>query len=477
MPKSIALFVSSIILGFPVCLVADDSNNVSDKVLEQAGVIRDRALAESEAFNIVEQLTMQIGPRPAGSAADKAAVKWAETMLTSLGLSNVRSEPVTVPHWDRGLLTVRTLAPYPQLLTATSLGGSIGTAEEGLQAPVIGVEDIAALAALGSSEIAGKIVFIDKHMERHADGSGYEEAVAGRGCGAALTEARGGVATVIRSAGTSVHRVPHTGAMRPAGIPAVALSNADADILAYQLRQNTGISLSIHSSARTLPDELSANVMGEIIGSDKPDEIVLMGAHLDSWDLGTGAIDDGAGVAIVAAAAKAILDSGIRPRRTIRVVLFANEEFGLSGGRAYADKHADSVDKHVIGMEADYGAGAVLSFSSQVAESALPLVSAMQTVLQPLVIEFGNNKASGGADISALRAAGMPVLDLMQDGTFYFDYHHTPDDTLDKINPQDLNQNVAAYAVAAFISANTDQDFGRLEIKERGSWSCDSLEQ
>ena len=476
MPKSIALFVSSILLGLPICLMAGDSNKISNKVLEQAGVIRDRALKESEAFNIVEQLTMQIGPRPAGSAADKAAIKWAETMLTSLGLSNVHSEAVTVPHWDRGLLTVRTLAPYPQPLTATSLGGSIGTAEEGLQAPVIRVADVEELVALGRSEVTGKIVFIDKRMERHADGSGYEDAVAGRGCGAALTAARGGVATVIRSAGTSVHRVPHTGAMISADIPAVALSNADADILAYQLRQNAEISLSIHSSARTLPDELSANVIGEIIGSDKPDEIVLMGAHLDSWDLGTGAIDDGAGVAIVAAAAKAILDSGIRPRRTIRVVLFANEEFGLSGGRAYADKHAASIDKHVIGMEADFGAGAVLTFSSQVADSAIPVVSSIHATLEPLAIESGNNKASGGPDISALRAAGMPVLDLMQDGTLYFDYHHTTDDTLDKINPQDLNQNVAAYAAAAFISANTDQDFGRLETKERGSWGCESLE-
>ncbi len=479
MQKQLLIIIAGLLLGLSTTLAAAAEAITSAEIIRQAELIRDQALQESEAYAIVEELTMLVGPRPAGSAGDKAAVVWAEEMLRSLGLANVHTEAVTVPHWDRGSLAVQTISPYPQLLTATSLGGSIGTAERGLQAPVVRVADVKELAAIRGDELANKIVFIDKHMERRQDGGDYESTVAGRGCGPMLAEQRGALATVIRSVGTSEHRVPHTGSMsvggNVAGIPAVALSNADADILAYQLQRNEPVTLSIFSSARSLPEEQSANVIGDIVGTDKADEIVILGAHLDSWDQGTGAIDDGAGVAIISAAAKLILDSGIKPRRTIRFVLFANEEFGLSGARAYAKAHETTIDKHVVGMEADFGAGAVWNFSSQVDESRLSLVQRIAKVLQPLDIKYGNNEASGGADISPLRAAGMPILDFVQDGTHYFDYHHTPDDTLDKIDRQALNQNVAVYAAAAFIAANSNEDFGRLTIKKPDHWSCDAL--
>ena len=450
---------------------------VSDKVLQQAEAIRERALQDNQAWRIVEELTQKIGPRLAGSAGDRAAVAWAGEMLKGIGLANVRHEPVEVPHWDRGSLSVRIDSAYPQPLTATSLGGSVGTAEKGLSAQVIRFDSVDDLREAGSDMLAGKIAFVDKVMQRHRDGSGYGETVVARGCGPELAENRGAVATVIRSVGTSVHRMPHTGGMsiggKTAGIPAVALANADADILAYQLSLGEPVSLSLHSTARFLPSEMSANVIGEITGSDKPDEVVILAAHLDSWDLGTGAIDDGAGVAIVSAATRVLLDMGIRPRRTIRVVLFANEEFGLSGALAYAKAYAGTVDKHVIGMEADFGAGSVWQVSSAVAESALPIIDVLHQLLAPLGIERGDNESGGGADLMPLRAAGMPVLGLTQDGTHYFDYHHTPDDTLDKIDPAALTQNVAAYAVSAYIAAMTDHDFGRLDVSGNGGWQRD----
>ena len=281
MPRILLFTAASLLFCAPLITAAAESSGIPHQVLYDAAAIRDDALKGAYAYGIVEELTMRIGPRPAGSQADKAAVKWAEQMLASLGLANVHSEAVTVPHWDRGSLTVRTTAPFPQLLTATSLGGSIGTPEQGLQATVVRVADVAELRTLDSRKLAGNIVFIDKHMERHRDGSGYGQTVIGRGCGPILAEQRGAVATVIRSVGTSVHRVPHTGSMsvagERAGIPAIALSNADADILAYQLRQDLPVTLSIHSSARDLPEEFSANVIGDIPGSDKTDEIVILG--------------------------------------------------------------------------------------------------------------------------------------------------------------------------------------------------------
>ena len=431
----------------------------------------------SAAYDIVESITMEVGPRLAGSAGDAAAVRWAMEKLTSMGFENVRSEPVEVPRWESGALSARITAPFPQPLVATSLGGSTGTPEEGIEAPVLRVASLAELRDKSHDEVAGHIVFIDHIMERLKTGGGYSTASRIRSCGHVLAAERGALATVIRSAGTSTHRVAHTGSMLgnsvPGNIPGVALSNADADILAYELRSGEPVDMRLHSTARNLPPAMSANVIGEIPGSgEQSEEIVLLGAHLDSWDLGTGAIDDGAGVAIVTAAAKLILDSGQRPRRTVRVVLYANEEFGLSGAKQYAIEYADKIEKHVVGMEADFGAGAVWQFSSRVAEGSLDIVDELHGLLELMSIERGNNEAYGGADLSPLRKAGMPVLGMTQDGTDYFDYHHTADDTLDKIDRNDLNQNVAAYVTAAYVAANIDRDFGRLPEDTKPSSTC-----
>lgn len=431
-----------------------------------AAELRDEAMQGTIAWDIVESLTMEVGPRPAGSAGDRAAVKWAVDKLESLGFDRVYTEAVKVPHWDRGSLDVRLIAPYEQALVATSLGGSAGTAHEGLEAEVVRVESLAQLRELTEADLQGRIAFVDHVMERARTGAGYGVSSRIRSCGHVVAAERGAIATVIRSAGTSHHRFAHTGSMRAGRIrgtiPAVALANADADILGYAVRHSDAVRVRLDSTARDLPPAMSANVIAEVRGSELPDEIVILAAHLDSWDMGTGAIDDGAGVAIVTAAAKMIMDSGNRPRRTIRVVLYANEEFGLSGARAYAEGHADSIGNHVVGMEADFGAGRVWRFSSRVAEDNLDVVDELHTLLEPIGIERGNNESGGGADLGPLRRKGMPVLGMTQDGTKYFDFHHTADDTLDKIDRDDLNQNVAAYVTAAYIAANIERDFGRL---------------
>ncbi|HEX6928466.1 MAG TPA: M28 family peptidase [Gammaproteobacteria bacterium] len=445
---------------------------VSDLVRANVAALQSRAKESPRAFDIVASLTTEVGPRSAGSSGDRAAIAWALMKLRELGFENVHAEPVEVPHWERGTLTAEILEPFPQTLNALSLGGSIGTPSEGIAAPVIAVENLEELAKLERADVRGHIVYINGEMERTRDGSGYGKAVGKRTGGAVEAAELGAVGVIIRSVGTDNNRLAHTGAMQYADgvkrIPAIALSNPDADLLDRQLATGREVIFRMRSTARYLPDEISANVIGDIPGRERPEEIVLLGAHLDSWDVGTGAHDDGAGVAIVTAAAKLIGDLRTPPARTIRVVLYANEEFGLSGGRAYPVAHAKEIDNHVLAMEADFGAGRVWKFSSRVPEDRLPLVATLHEFIEPLGIEWGGNEAYGGADIGPLRRLGVPVVQPTQDGTLYFDVHHTENDTLDKIDPAQLNQNVAVYATVAYIAAMAEGNFGRLPV-EQGS--------
>ena len=463
---SAALFASAFVYA----------QSIPADVSSRAAELRDAALSDDVAYELVESLTMEVGPRLAGSAADEAAVAWAARKLTELGFSNVRTEPVDIPRWDRGTIDVSMTRPFDQPLVATSLGGSPGTPQTGIEAPVVRVSSLQELLALTPDDLAGRIAYVDHVMERHRTGSGYGVSSAIRACAHGAAAARGALATVIRSAGTSQHRFAHTGSMliggEPPSIPGIALSNADADMLTHAVGTGAEVSVRLYSTARDLPPGKTANVIGEVPGKGRlADEIVILAAHLDSWDLGTGAIDDATGIGIVVAAAKLIMDSGNAPRRTVRVVLYGAEEIGIYGGRQYAERHADSIERHVVGLEADFGPGRVWQFSSRVAEDRLGVVDELFTLLEPLGIERGDNEGSGGADITPLLRQGMPVFDLAQDGTKYFDYHHTADDTLDKVDRDDLNQNVAAYVTVAYAAANIEQDFGRLPV-ETGSRSC-----
>ncbi|HKU16383.1 MAG TPA: M20/M25/M40 family metallo-hydrolase [Steroidobacteraceae bacterium] len=457
-------------------VAADDAaqspkSNWTEQQLATAAALRDRALSGTSAYDHVASLVTEVGPRSAGSSGDAAAVRWALNKLGSLGFSNVRSQDVLVPRWVRGHAEVTLAGPHPQPLVAVALGGSVGTSDEGIEAQVLEVASLDALNALPADKVGGKIVFINERMERTRDGSGYGAAVKNRTDGPSAAGNLGAVAVLIRSIGTSDERHAHTGTTRyrvdAPRIPALALSNPDADQLARWLKPGKPVRLQVKSTARELPPSWSANVIGEIPGSERGNEIVLLGAHLDSWDLGQGAIDDGAGVAIVIEAARMIARLERKPARTVRVVLFANEEFGLSGAREYARLAGDEIARHVLAIEADLGAGAVWRVQSQVAPEAVPAVDAIREALKPLSLEAGGNEAHGGSDIGPLRALGVPILDLSQDATSYFDVHHTVNDTLPRIDAKTLNQVVAAYATTAYMAASKNGDFGRLPVEEK----------
>jgi hypothetical protein len=357
------------------------------------------------------------------------------------------------------------LAPYEQHVELVALGGSVGTPEGGITAEVVAVSGLKELEQLDRAQVAGKIVFLNQRMRRARDGSGYGETVGIRSQGAAVAGPLGAVAVLIRSVGTDDNRLPHTGGMRykedGPTIPAAALSNPDADVLAAQVARGDTVRFYLDLGCHYLTDVESANVFGEIPGRERPEEVVLLAAHLDSWDLGTGAIDDGAGCAIITEAARLIGELDPPPRRTVRVWLTANEEFGLSGARAYGEKYAYDMELHTAAMESDFGADRVWAMRSRVGEASLPAIRDLARLLRPLEIEYTGNKARGGPDLRPLRSYRVPFFDLRQDGTRYFDYHHTANDTFDKVDPQALAQNVAAYAVAALVAADWEDGFER----------------
>jgi hypothetical protein len=422
--------------------------------------LRTAALESDLAWEIVEDLVTEVGPRLAGSEAEARARDWAVGMLRAQRFTNIRIEPFTIPYWDATREEAHIVGAVNQHMVVAALGGSPSTPAGGLEAEVVRFPDMAALEAAPNSAVAGRIVFIDERMGRTQDGSSYGTAVAKRGRCAPVAQAKGAVACLIRSVGTDPHRFAHQGGSsrqsQGASLPAAAISPADADQLARRVaRGATRVHLNIEADIRE--NAPSGNVIAEIRGRERPDEIVLLAAHLDSWDMGQGAVDDGAGVAIVTAAARLIRDLPRRPRRTIRILLAGAEENGIHGGAEYARVHA--AETHIVGAESDFGAGRVYQFDTRFAESALPYGRAIQRQLAPLGVIPGGNTASGGADVGHLRQAGMPVVDLSQDGLDYFDYHHTPDDTLDKIDPAALRQNVAAWAVFAYLVANSDWVF------------------
>ncbi len=432
--------------------------------LDRAAQLRDAAKDSGRAFGIVESLVTEVGHRMAGTPNDAKGVAWAVAKMKSMGFDRVYTQPVSFPVWDRGYESAAIIAPTPQPLTITALGGSIGTPEGGIRASVVAFATIAELEKAPAGSLRGKIAYIGNRMQRARDGSGYGPAVAARVSGAVFAARAGAAAVLIRSIGTDAQaRTPHTGTMRYDNmltrIPAAALGNIDADALEAVLSLGeTTVELNLGSRVRN-GSYTSANVIGEVLGSETPDEVVVIGGHLDSWDLGQGALDNGAGVAITMAAGELIAALDERPKRTVRVVAFANEEQGIWGGKAYAAAHKDSVGKHIIGAESDFGAGRIYRMSTRVRAEALPVIQAMHQVLAPLEIVLGPNDATGGADLSTMRDAGMPLLGLNQDGSNYFDYHHTSADTIDKIAPGDLDFNVGVYAAMAYLAAQAGPVF------------------
>lgn len=428
-----------------------------------AARLRDRALQGSEAYALVESLTTEVGPRLAASEAEARARAWGVAKLKALGFQNVHIETFDMPAWERGVETAEIVAPFPQKLHVTALGRSGATPASGIEGDIVRFDGLDDLRAAPEASLRGKIVFVTHRMMRTQDGSSYGAYGPVRRSAPSIAAQKGAAAVLIRSLGTDHHRNPHTGTTTWAEgvtpIAAGALSLPDAEQLERILDRGKPVRLKLILTPRFLGTRQSGNVIGEIVGTQAPDEIVVIGGHLDSWDLGTGAIDDGAGVAITTAAAKLILDQKLKPRRTIRVVMWGAEEPGLLGARAYAAAHAN--DKTIVAAESDFGADRIWQLGSRVAESAKPMLTAIMRVLAPLGVTLETrNDNRGGPDVGVLAEQGIPTLALEQDGSDYFDLHHTPDDTLDKIDPKMLDQNVAAYAGAIWIIANSDANLG-----------------
>ncbi len=429
---------------------------------EQTAALRNAALSDSLAWEITEGLTTEIGPRMAGSDAEARARDWAVAKLTALGFANVRIEPFEIPYWERGEASAGIVAPFPQPLALAALGNSGATPAKGLKAELIGFDSIDALKAADPATIKGKIVFITHRMAATQDGSHYGVVGVVRRTGPSIASKLGAAAILIRSIGTDQHRNPHTGSQAftdgAVPIPALALANPDADQLERILKRGQPVTLSLMVTARQAGKRMSGNVIAEVPGRDPSLGMVLVGGHLDSWDLGTGAIDDAAGVAITTAAAKRIMDAG-QPLRTIRLVWFGAEEIGLHGGVAYREKHRD--EKHQLLAESDFGADKVWRFQTSVSDAALPAMKPLAAALAPLgIVQGGRNGDASGSDISEIQKLGIPAIALSQDGTRYFDLHHTPDDTLDKVDPVQLRQNVAAWTAMLSVTANDPVDYG-----------------
>ena len=456
-----ALFAAASIVTVPA--LAQDESPLPAKVEAHATLLMDRALESDQGYKTVAELTTKIGPRLAGSEAEARAREWGVQHLKDLGFKNVRIEPFEISYWERETEAAAITSPYPQPLTITALGNSVSTPEGGVSGEVVRFPTLTDLINYEEGpSLEGKVVFVDEYMVRTQDGSGYGVAVRKRSGAANEAGKRGAVAALIRSVGTDSHRMPHTGVMNYEEnvdqVPIAALSAPDADQLTRALEMSEDpVTVSLDISVKTRETAPSGNVIGEIPG--RTDEIVVIGGHLDSWDLGTGAIDDGAGIGISVGAAKVILDARKKPERTIRVVMFGSEEVGLFGGFAYAREHADELGKHVMAAESDFGAGRIYQLQTKIGETQQKKGDEMARVLEPLGIARGDNNGFGGPDVTPLRAAGVPVTSLRQNGWDYFDLHHTADDTLDKIDPEDLAQNVAAYAAFTWMAANMPGPF------------------
>jgi carboxypeptidase Q len=427
---------------------------------------RDAALKDDVAWDIVEGLTTEVGQRLAATEAEARARAWAVVKLKALGFKNVHIETYMMPVWVRGEEKAEIVGPYPQKLTLAALGRSGATPAEGITAPVVYFPTFNDLLAAPDGSLTGKIAFVSNQMKAAQDGSGYGAYGAARFIGPNIAAKKGAAAIVIRSIGSDHWRWPHTGGTNWAPgvtpIPAAALSVADAEQLERIFKRTGKVTMKLVLTPKTLPDAESGNVVGEVPGTDPKAGTIVIGGHLDSWDLATGAIDDGAGVAITTAAAKRLLD-GPRPRRTIRIVWFGAEEPGGFGGEAYAKAHAG--EKFALASESDFGADNVWRFNLNLPDSAKAVGDRLGMALAPLGIVKGKDVAGGGTDVEPILKFGVASITLGQDGTRYFDWHHTPEDTLDKIDPEQLRQNVAAWTTMLWIVANAPEDWEKVTPK------------
>ncbi|NUS99504.1 MAG: M28 family peptidase [Sphingomonas sp.] len=442
---------------FAALLLASAAPALAEPVSPQVAGLRDYALKDDHAWDIAEGLTTEVGQRMAGTEAEARARDWAVKKLKAMGFANVRVEPFDMPVWTRGAESAEVLTPFPQRMVVTALGNSASTPAEGITGEVVGFNSLAEFEDAPEVAVRGKIVFVSHAMPRTQDGSGYGYFGGPRRQGPSIASRKGALAIVVRSIGTDHHRNPHAGVQKfedgVKPIPAGALSIPDAEQLQRILKRGEPVSMRLTLVSQVGRGQ-SGNVIAEVPGRDPKAPIILVGGHLDSWDLGTGAIDDASGVAIATAAAKRVMEAG-RPLRTIRIVWFGAEEVGLFGGLDYRAKHGK--EPHYALAESDFGADRIWKVDSKLGKDREAEAKALQLALAPLGIVPGSLEKADGSDIEPLLGDGLPGVGLSQDGTHYFDLHHTPDDTLDKIDPEALRQNVAAWtAMLAVLSGGIE---------------------
>jgi hypothetical protein len=465
--RSAALLLT---VPFLLCASASTRETLTDDAAQGllAKLIGEETASQG-AYAKLEYLTDRIGPRLSGSPGAAAGVAWASEEMRRDGLK-VHTEKVMVPHWVRGTESASMLSPAVRTLAITALGMSIPTGVEGITSEVIEAGSFDELHALGE-KVKGKIVLYYKPMNRRPDGEEYGPGATLRYRGAAEAAKQGAVGMMIRSLGTLSARLPHTGVQAyedgVASIPAAAIAAEDADLIHRLLASGSSVRIKMTLGCQLLPDVESANVVADLRGRARPDEVVVIGGHMDSWDLGSGAIDDGAGVAISMEAMRLLKKLDVHPKRTIRAVLFMNEENGNRGGKGYFDAHGSELERHVAAIESDSGAGRPLGFEVSAGAGGVDRVRALASRLSVLTDAPKAKEGGGGVDIDPMRQAGVPLLGLRQDMTYYFDWHHTAADTLDKVEPRDLVDNVVAMAFMAYALAETDPPLPRIPEDQR----------
>ncbi len=442
--------------------------NYPPQLLDEMKRLQQAALASDYALRQTAYLSNNIGPRLSGSPQTQRAVEYVAEEMSKLGLE-VKLEKVMVPHWVRGIETGE-LTQFSgmargttQKIVLTALGGSVATPAEGLIAAVIVVNNFDELNALGESKVKGRVVLFNAKFDEQLQAQGfggqaYSQSVIYRSGGANAAARLGAVAALNRAAGGGAYRLPHTGGIRYAEgvqrIPAASVAAEDADLIAHLAAQGE-VKMRLTLTPQTLPDVESYNVIADLKGSEFPDQIIIVSGHLDSWDLGTGALDDAAGVAVAMQVANLCRQLKLRPKRTIRVIAWMNEENGLRGATTYFQNQSNNVVNHIAAIESDHGAGHPTGFYAHVAPNALPMLRPIANILQSSGAGMIRLMTSSvGADISPLENAGVPGFAPIQDDRTYFNYHHTPADTFDKVNPRELAENAAVMAVLAYAIAN-----------------------
>jgi carboxypeptidase Q len=457
-PARVVALIAPAILLAPLAVSAQTTDIPTTYRAAADSLIR-AATGDSAAYDRVGRLVDGFGHRLAGSRSLEAAIDWILAEMKKDGLENVRGEPVKVTHWVRGEESVVLVRPRRETLSMLGLGGSVGTPKAGITAPVLVVSSFQELEQR-KAEARGKIVLFDAPFTNYPDTRVY------RSDGPSAAARAGAVACLIRSVASSSIRSPHTGRTSydstAPRIPAAALSVEDAMMLHRMQDRGDPVVVTLKMGARQLPAATSRNVVAELVGREKPDEVVVLGGHIDSWDVGQGAMDDAGGSVAAWEAVRLMRSLGLRPRRTVRVVLWTNEETGIEGGQAYRDRHAAELPRHVMAMESDGGVFQPTGFAFAGSDSATALVRQAASLLQAIgASPVEQVKESPEADIRALVQEGVPGIGLLVDGTRYFWYHHTDGDTLDKLDPAEVARCVAAMAVLAYVIADLPEGLPR----------------